>query len=144
VPNLLLLTRAVIAADPTLHADLPAWTTDAGYGIDPVFDSLCQFDFLVSLVTATAYNVRSREELGRRSYPTFARAFAQRTSPITSQVIFDPIVRGALLPEVTDPELALIMNLIDQLATSEAFAFNGWHGYTEQDVHDFIRRQLGQ
>jgi len=52
--SLLLFARAAAAADPILRPDLPGDVSVSYAGPDPLLDSLCQFDLLVTVVSGVA------------------------------------------------------------------------------------------
>lgn len=139
--SLLLFAHAVAAADPVLRPDLPG-DVPASYGArDPLLDSLCQFDLLVTVVSGVAANATDEKALLAVSYPNYARADNRRANQIVQRLI-DPEVRPALLPGTGDRELAVVLDLADRVAQQAAQASFGWEGYTDHAVRTFISTHI--
>jgi hypothetical protein len=88
---------------------------------DDVISALCQFDFLQC--------VHAIHESGRSSagYPSFGTYCNRRTEPIRGMVIKDEKARDALLPQLSDDELASTIKILDQNADSVSGLLNGWN-----------------
>lgn len=78
---LLLFARAAAAADPVLRPDLPGEVSAAYAGTDPLLDSLCQFDLLVTVASGVAADVTDERALLTVSYPNYARVNGGRAQP---------------------------------------------------------------
>jgi len=140
--SLLLFAHAVAAADPVLRPDLPGDVPASYGGRDPLLDSLCQFDLLVTVVSGVAADATDEKALLAVSYPNYARADNRRANQIVQQLVFDPEVRPALLPDTGNRELAVVLDLADRVAKQAAQAFFGWEGYTDQAVQTFISTHI--
>lgn len=140
--SLLLFARAAVAADPVLRPDLPGDVSPAYAGTDPLLDSLCQFDLLVTIVSGVAVDAIDERDLLTVSYPNYARADSGRANQIVQPLVFNAEIRQVLLPGTGDPQLAVVLHLADRVAQREGQAFWGWEGYTDPAVHTFIRDHL--
>lgn len=140
--SLLLFGRAVAAAQPVLRPDLPGEVSPSYAGPDPLLDSLCQFDLLAAVVSAAAAGATDERALFAVSYPNYARADGSRANAIVGPLVFDPELRSALLPDVADDQLALVLELADRAAAREGQAYWGWEGYTDPRVQAFVQSHL--
>jgi len=140
--SLLLFAHAVAAADPVLRPDLPGDVPASYGGRDPLLDSLCQFDLLVTVVSGVAADATDEKALLAVSYPNYARADNRRANQIVQRLVFDPEVRPALLPGTGNRELAVVLDLADRVAKQAAQASFGWEGYTDHAVQTFISTHI--
>lgn len=138
--SLLLFARAVAAADPGLRPDLPGDVSDAYAGPDPLLDSLCQFDLLITVVSGIAVDAADERTLLSVSYPNYASADGDRSNQIAHPLVFDVELRAALLNGASDQQLALVLDLADRVAQREGQSSWGWEGYTAPSVRAFIQR----
>jgi hypothetical protein len=103
---------------------------------DDVISALCQFDFLQC--------VHAIHESGRPSagYPSFGTYYNHRTEPIIGKVIKDDRAREALLPQLSDEELATIIKILDQRADSVSGLLNGWtlNDWRDTEIEAFLDR----
>lgn len=139
---LLLFARAAAAAEPVLRPDLPEEVSASYASPDPLLDSLCQFDLLVTVVSGVAADATDETALLDVSYPNYARAYSGRANQIVRPLVFDPQVRQALLAGARDRQLALVLDLADRVAQREGQAFRGWESYTDCAVRSFISDHL--
>lgn len=140
--SLLLFARAVAAAQPVLRPDLPGEVSASYAGPDPLLDSLCQFDLLATVVSAVAAGADTESALLDVSYPNYARADGSRPNAIVPSLLVDPAAREALVPGASDRQLAVVLQLADQVAQREGQRYWGWEGYTDPTVQVFIRNHL--
>jgi len=90
-----------------------------------VTNLLIQFDVLRGIATA---GVDPTEKLG--AYTNFAFYYSKRAEPAFLTVLDDRRARAALFGG-TDDELAAVYRTMNEVATREAFMFNGWEGFTD-------------
>ncbi len=140
--SLLLFARAVAAEQPALRPDLPGGVPPEHGGADPLLTSLCAFDLLVAIVCGTHARATTERELLAVSYPNYARADGWRANTIVPTLIFDAAARQALVPEISDKELAVVLDLADRVAHREARRYWGWEGYDHDDVRHFLDKNL--
>jgi hypothetical protein len=140
--SLLLFARAIAAAQPVLRPDLPGEVSASYAGPDPLLDSLCQFDLLATVVAALDSRADSERALLEVSYPNYARADGSRANGIVPVLVLDSAAREALVPGATDAQLAVVLQLADQVAHREGQRFWGWEGYTDPAVQAFIHAHL--
>jgi Putative DNA-binding domain len=102
---------------------------------DPeVLTSLTQFD-LVSIFVA----IEDAGDLNTRSwYANFARFDWSRSEPALVKVLEDPSVRTALLPRLSDEELATAIREVSRMAQGEGFRFAVWAGWRSPTVQQFL------
>jgi len=74
--SLLLFARATAAADPVLRPDLPGEVSASYAGRDPLLDSLCQFDLLVTVVSGIAADATDERSLLAVSYFDLKKSLA--------------------------------------------------------------------
>lgn len=98
-----------------------------------VISSLCQFDFLQCIHTM------NETDDDRAAYPSFGIYHNARTEPILSKILRDERLREALLPQISDDRLAMIVKFLDEGAGREFVAFNGWD---TNDWRDPVVRSL--
>lgn len=142
--SLLLFARAVAAAQPVLRPDLPGEVSASYAGPDPLLDSLCQFDLLLTVVSGVAARAESERALLDVSYPNYARADGSRPNAIVATLVGDPAARTALVPGASDSQLAGVLQLADQVAHREGQRFWGWEGYTDLAVQTFVQNHLSR
>ncbi len=141
--SLLLFARAAAAAaQPVLRPDLPGEVSSAYAGPDPLLDSLCQFDLLLTVVSGAAAGAESERALLDVSYPSYAHADGSRANAVVPTLVLDLATRQALVPDVTDHQLAVVLQLADQVAHREGQRFWGWEGYTDPAVQAFVQNHL--
>lgn len=136
--SLLLFARAVAVAVPALRPDLPGDSPAAYDSNDPLLDSLCQFDFLVTVISGVDAEAATSSQLLAVSYPSYARANSERANKIISSLVFDSEMRGQLLGEVDDHQLGNVLDVADQVAQRAAAAYWGWEGYADAAVRTFV------
>lgn len=105
---------------------------------ETVLNSLCQFDFLACVVTASAFG----NEGGRHFYTNFARFGSDRVLPAARLLVVDLGMRGALLPDVDDKTLAKALLDIHNMAYNEGFRYEGWYGYEDPVVLSFVNDNI--
>lgn len=140
--SLLLFARAAAAADPVLRPDLPGDASASYGGRDPLLDSLCQFDLLVTVVSGVAAGATDERALLAVSYPNYARADSGRANQIVHPLVFDGQVRQPLLAGTGDRQLAVVLDLADRVAQQAGQGFWGWEGYSDPAVRIFVSDHL--
>jgi hypothetical protein len=97
-----------------------------------ILNSLCQFDALAALALI--------DETGFVSgfYPNFSRFFSGRTAPAIAHLISDDAMRQAIFPK-PDADLANALRGLDGAARQAALRFNGWDGYEDDQIREFLR-----
>lgn len=140
--SLLLFARAAAAADPVLRPDLPRDASASYGGRDPLLDSLCQFDLLVTVVSGVAAGATDERALLAVSYPNYARADSGRANQIVHPLVFDGQVRQPLLAGTGDRQLAVVLDLADRVAQQAGQGFWGWEGYSDPAVRIFVSDHL--
>jgi hypothetical protein len=122
--------RNVVRSVDALRPDVPA-------NSEAVLDSLCQFDALAGLAV-----IGERGRLGRGTYyPNFSRYYTHRTEPAFVTVVSDPAARDALFVG-DDALLATAINDMNQSALREGFSYDGWEGFDEEQVVQFLKQHL--
>ena len=125
-----LLTRAamVIGQEPALHPD----TSDS----DAILTSLAQFDLLANLAAIDD----SGSTASKVFYPNWARFQQERIQPIADRVVTDSELRQAVFRNHSDAELAIVFQSIGEMANSEAFRYDGFWGWGQTLVGEFIEK----
>jgi hypothetical protein len=126
---------AWVARTTIARPDLPDDIEDEGVA-DTLLGSLCQFDFLASVIGAHAAGRADWTTL----YPHFARFYSYRTTPIAERLVRDPDLRSSVYPG-TDEALASALANINAMA-SRVSQHAGWDGYESDIVERFIARNL--
>ena len=103
---------------------------------DNVIPAICQFDLLQCIHTI------DEADDERAAYPSFGIYHNAPTESILGKILRDDRVREALLPQMPDDRLAMIVKFLDQMAGREFVAFNGWATDYWQDpvVRSFLGR----
>lgn len=140
--SLLLFGRAVAAANPVLRPDVQGNVSPEHGGADPLLTSLAQFDFLAMVICGAEVGASDERQLFAVSYPNFARADGSRVNAIVPRLIREGPLRAALLCDVPDRRLAVVLDLAHTAALREARGYWGWEGYSDQHVVDFLRTYL--
>lgn len=110
-----------------LHSDLPA-------GDEGLLDSLCRFDLLACLIAIDAAKTLEQSVY----YPNFARYHSRRSTPAAAELIDNPEMRSALF-HGSDEDLAKALRELSGAASGEAYLINGWSGYRNAKVEQFIK-----
>jgi TIR domain len=124
--SLLLLARECIEHLDALTVDLPSE--------DVVLTSLCQFDTFAAFAAIAAGGAPD----SRYYYTNFARFNTWRSEPAIRLLIEDASTRSLLFPR-SDHALALAIRVVDRLAGSEAFRFNGWDAIQDPVILNFLQ-----
>jgi hypothetical protein len=99
-----------------------------------LLNSMCQFDALVCLAS-----IGQARSLGSRFfYPNFARFYSHRTEPAFRRIIEDDTARMNIFPGV-DGDLAAALRGLDEAAQPIGWKYNGWHGFSDSHILDFLR-----
>jgi hypothetical protein len=123
--SLLSLAHRVIAQGTVLRPDL--------LGEDErILDSLCQFDALAALA------VIGKTGSASGFFPNFSRFYSTRTVPAIALLIADDSMRAAIFPK-PDGDLAKALRELDAQARQASFRFNGWEGYEDDRIREFLR-----
>lgn len=103
---------------------------------DNVVSALCQFDFLQCI------HVNHEADDERAAYPSFGIYHNARTEPVLAEILRDDRVREALLPQMPDDRLVMIVKLLDQMAGREFVAFNAWATdyWHDPAIRTFLKR----
>jgi hypothetical protein len=92
---------------------------------------LVEFDVYRGIATAT------KDEQGKfGAYTNFALYYSPRAEPAFLTVLEDGAARAALF-DGTDDELADVYRRMNEAALREAFAYNGWDGFTNPRLVSF-------
>jgi len=102
--------------------------------LDKVVNYMCQFDFLHCIAA-----VADAKDL-RACYPNFGGYYDYRTMPIVLDLIRNGPSR-AVVPGITEAELAEILRDLDALISEQFFEVSGWEHYAPE-VYDFIKTRL--
>lgn len=113
----------------------PAFFSRFRSNADAVINALCQFDFMQCVIALVKY-----QELGA-CYPNFGIYHNERTEPVVRSLVTKGKAREAL-PDVEDALLAEVINTLDQVASQEFFAFNGWsrNSWRRREVSQFVAK----
>jgi hypothetical protein len=98
-----------------------------------LLNSILQFDALAALTAIAAGGSPDT----RFYYTNFARFYSWRTEPAIVGLIDDPAMRQTLFP-ANDDDLALAISVLNRLAKSEAFRFDGWDGISNPRILAFL------
>jgi hypothetical protein len=104
---------------------------------DALLTSIAQFDVLSNVVAIGD----ARDVSGRVFYPNFARFRQTRVQKIVGQLLSDSAMRGVLFP-LADDDLAIALNEIGRAAKQEGWRYDGFEGWDDTPVGDFIRVHL--
>lgn len=140
--SVLLFSRSVIVANPSLRPDVPGPLADEPDNTDVLLSSLCQFDFLAMVLAGVDVGAETTSQLSAVSYPNFSRFYGSRLGDLPRQLVLDPPTRSALVPGTPDSFLALILELVSQYAHAQGLRFWGWDGYSDPEVVSFIENNL--
>lgn len=128
--HLVQLARTLVDDEGCLRPDLPP-------GDEGVLNSILQFDVLVVLMTVLG----SEPQRGKSWYPNFAFWHTQRVEPIARRFLSDAEMRRMLLPSGTDDTaVANALREVDRLASNEGIMYSGWHGFSDEQILEFIER----
>ncbi|PPF53450.1 hypothetical protein C5C13_15095 [Clavibacter michiganensis] len=94
-------------------------------------DLLAEFDVYRGIANAGRDKT---EKLG--AYTNFALYYSSRAEPAFLTLLDDSVARSALF-DGTDIQLADVYRHMDSAAMSEAFAYNGWHGFNNPRLISF-------
>jgi hypothetical protein len=94
---------------------------------DDVLTALCQFDFLQCV------HAIHKTDDPTDGYPSFGIYYNHRTEPIISKVIKDEQAQEALLPQLSEHELANIIRVLDDKADKASGVLTGWTQGSWQD-----------
>jgi hypothetical protein len=117
-----------------LHTLRPDGVTDE----DSLVTSVCQFDFLTDLTSTWE---SERDGPGTAPFANFAAWGGERVRPIAERVVFDPLCREALLPAISDSELADLLSSVANEAHQRTMGIGSWgfwRGFVEGKVERFI------
>ncbi len=129
--SLLSLARTVTVRLDCLRPELSEADTDT------MLSSLAQFDFLFNVVAIGG--AESAE--GHVFYPSFARVRQARIQQTANRLISDDDMRQALFP-LPDDDLATALNEVGYHAQREGWRYDGFRGWAEGPVRDFITEHL--
>jgi hypothetical protein len=101
---------------------------------DRILTSLCQFDALACVAAI----VEAGSLHDGSFYPSFARFHAHRAESAFSKLLSDPELRSAIAP-VSDEELAVYLRGLSEAASKEGMRFDGWWGFNDGEIVDFLR-----
>jgi hypothetical protein len=104
---------------------------------DEVITSLAQFDVLSNITAVVAADDAS----GRVFYPSFARVRQHRVQPVVERLLTDDAMRTAL-GVANDASLASALTGIAEIALSEGQRYDGFSGWAQTPVGDFIIQHL--
>jgi Putative DNA-binding domain len=128
--SLLSLARDVVRRLGCLRPDVAA-------DDERVLNGLAQFDFLSALVPISSAAAAQEKHF----YTNFARFRTERTEPIAERLLTDRAMRTALT-SLDDAELAVALKEISEMARSEGFRYDGWHGYQSPALDEFVLSNL--
>ena len=117
---------------------LPALRPDGISDEDALITSVCQFDFLTNLVTTWE---ALGDKPGEASFPYFAAWDGDRVRPAVSRVMFDAECRAALLPGISDADLAALVLYVAERAngaTEGMGSWGFWDGFVDGRVRSFL------
>lgn len=104
---------------------------------DGVFTDLTQFDLLSNVIAIDDVE----EATGRTFYPNFARFRQERVQPIADRLVADQNLRTQLLRH-GDDVLAGALSEIGRRAADEGWRFDGFLGWAQTPVADYIAEHL--
>lgn len=111
---------------------------DVGEDDERVLTSLCQFDLLAAVAVSAARHMVTPSSY----YPNFAPYSTTRTSPAFAALVRDPHVRDAVAGDLSDRDLAIVLEVIAATAVREGFTFGGFMGVDAAEVRAFIEENL--
>lgn len=123
-----------ISSQPALHLD----------GIvdeDELITALCQFDFLANVVGAWTAPTSAQDAV----FPYYAAWEPERVRPIADRLVSDRRLRDAVLPGVSDDDLAVLLRFVGTRAArlSEGLgSWMFWDGFEEGRTSAFIAQHL--
>ena len=129
------LAAELISTQPSLHPDE---VVDE----DELITALCQFDFLVNAVAVWEASKSRPEEA---AFPYYAAWEPDRVQPIADRLVSDRRLRDAVLPEVSDADLAVLLRFVGTRAArlSEGLgSWMFWDGFEEGRTAAFIAQHL--
>lgn len=104
---------------------------------EELLNSLCRFDFLV----CTGSCVQVGDAHSAKFYPNFARYHSYRAEPAVADLLADSVLRQAVFP-ADDKRLALTLQEVDRIAQRESSYLQGWTGYRDEKVKQFLATHL--
>lgn len=131
--SLLARAAAVVEHEPALRPD----TSDA----DAILTSLAQFDLLSNLVAVDGAGAIESRSSGIY-YTNWARFRQERIQPVAEGLLSDPAMRRAIFGERSDVDLAVALNSIGQMAHGQGVRFDGFWGWHDPPVSEFIEQNL--
>ncbi len=131
--SLLALARQDVARLECLRPD------GLGPEDDALWTSLAQFDFLSNVVAVGAAAPDDRP--GRVFYSNFARFRQTRIQRIAERLITDEEMRRVLFPG-DNAQLAAALHVIGSLAVEEGWRYDGFEGWGQTPVGEFIQTYL--
>jgi hypothetical protein len=130
---------SLLSLAKTKAADLECLRSDGvGPEDDVLLTSIAQFDLLSNV---TAIDAAVDLDAGRVFYPNFARVYQERVQPIANRLVSDPTLRAAIFRH-DDDRLATALNEIGEIAKSEGWRYDGFHGWDGTPVGEFIAEHL--
>jgi hypothetical protein len=104
---------------------------------DQITTSLAQFDVLSNVVAIDG----AADTHGRVFYSNFARFRQSRVQPAVDRLLADPDMRRTLFTG-SDEDLAVALAAIGERAQKEGWRFDGFEGWDQTPVGDFIVQHL--
>jgi hypothetical protein len=126
-----------LAAEHALR--LPTLRPDGVTDEDSLVTSVCQFDLVTNLVSAWESR---RERPGEAAFPYFAAWGGERVRRMAERAIFDPSCREALLPSISDSDLAGLLRFVATEAHQRSQGLGSWgfwDGFLDGRVAAFIQ-----
>jgi hypothetical protein len=127
--SLLTLAAQVVQGNPGLTADAPS--------DDEILTSLARFDFLANLAAIDGAGEVETIKSGV-FYPNWARFRQERIQPVADQLVSDPTLRHAIFRNHGDADLAVALQAVSKMASSEAARYDGFWGWENSPVGEFI------
>ena len=111
---------------------------DVAEGDERVLSSLCQFDLLAAVAVSSA-----RRRIDSSSYYTnFAPYYPSRSLPAVRRLLEDGDARRAIAGDLTDTQLAIVLQVLFVTAAKEGRLLGGWHGVDEPLISSFLQEHL--
>lgn len=111
---------------------------DVAEGDERVLSSLCQFDLLAAVAVSSA-----RRRIDSSSYYTnFAPYYPSRSLPAVRRLLEDQDVRRAIAGDLTNTQLAIVLQVLFVTAAKEGRLLGGWHGVDEPLISSFLEEHL--
>lgn len=105
---------------------------------ETVLASLCQFDVLAAVSVAAA-----RGKIDPAGYyPNFAPYWTRRSMPAFELLVRNPDARKTIAGDISDENLAVLLQFISETASNEALMFNGFGGIQSDAVSEFLSAHL--